>query len=158
MSWYEFFHRGRMVVYVKVPMTEDELESISEPIQDSCDTLAAHHERAFDSDCILLELPVKMAVCGTCDGKGSHVNPAIDGNGITASEFAEDPEFAKDYFGGIFDVVCYDCGGNNVVPDINRDENVYTEEHAKSEARFDEHMEDEAAFAAEQAAERRMGA
>ena len=47
-----------------------------------------------------IELPVKMAVCPRCDGKGTHVNPAIDGHGISPEEFRDDPEFGEAYFRG----------------------------------------------------------
>ena len=58
--------------------------------------------KAWSEDKTLLELPMKRVVCGTCRGTGSHVNPSIDCNGITAEEFAEDPEFAEAYFGGMW--------------------------------------------------------
>lgn len=40
-----------------------------------------------------IEIPAEYDVCGTCDGRGSHVNPSIDAHGISPEEFAEDPEF-----------------------------------------------------------------
>lgn len=52
------------------------------------------------------EIPAKYEVCSTCDGRGQYVNPAIDEHGITADEFAEDPDFAEDYHRGTFDVTC----------------------------------------------------
>jgi len=68
-----------------------------------------------------IEVPIKFEVCPTCDGKGTHVNPSIDSNGLTAEDFAEDPDFREDYFSGRYDVACYGCGGSNVVPTINGD-------------------------------------
>ena len=65
------------------------------------------------------ELPFRWEVCGTCRGKGRHVNPAIDADhGITPEEFAEDPDFAEDYFSGVYDVPCSECGGRRVVPEL----------------------------------------
>lgn len=58
----------------------------------------------------------KFDVCETCNGKGSHVNPSIDCCGLSSDDFAEDPDFAEDYFSGTFDVPCYECGGQRVVP------------------------------------------
>jgi hypothetical protein len=55
-------------------------------------------------------------ICPVCEGEGKTVNPAIDGNGITASEMDEilndDPEFIDDYIGGLYDIACRACGGS----------------------------------------------
>lgn len=63
-------------------------------------------------------LPCAYVVCETCDGKGRHVNPSIDSNGITSSEFDEDPDFRESYFNGDYDVPCAECKGQRVVPEI----------------------------------------
>lgn len=70
---------------------------------------------------ISLRLPTKFDVCSRCEGKGTHVNPNIDGNGITAEEFAEDPEFAENYFSGLYDVRCEECDGLRVVQVVDED-------------------------------------
>lgn len=58
-----------------------------------------------------------MEVCDVCDGKGVHVNPAIDGNGITRSEMDElGEEFEEGYRMGVYDVLCEQCHGTRVVP------------------------------------------
>lgn len=63
--------------------------------------------------------PIKCVyeVCDTCNGKGSHVNPSIDCCGLTSEDFADDPDFAEDYFDGTYDVPCYECEGRRVVPE-----------------------------------------
>ena len=66
-----------------------------------------------------VEVPFTWGVCPTCDGKGKHVNPAIDENGISADEFREDPEFAQDYFSGVYDQPCAECDGRRVVPEYD---------------------------------------
>jgi hypothetical protein len=48
-------------------------------------------------------------------GEGTCVNPNIDANGLTAEDFAEDPDFAEDYFGGVYDVRCAACGGSGKI-------------------------------------------
>ncbi len=103
--------------------------------------------------------PIKFEVCGGCSGKGTHVHRAIDENGISPDEFAEDPEFAEAYFGGRYDVQCQDCGGNNVMPYIDEDavKLLGAEKIAHLEAYYD-NQEADAAYDAECAAERRMGA
>jgi RecJ-like exonuclease len=69
-----------------------------------------------------VEVPVKYEVCPTCDGKGTHVNPAIDAGGITSSEWEEwDDEDRESYMSGAYDVRCYECQGKRVVPVLDRD-------------------------------------
>ena len=105
-------------------------------------------------------VPSMVAVCERCNGEGRHTNPSIDGNGITGSEMADlchdDPDFSENYFGGMYDVSCSECKGLRVVRVIDWD----TFEHTmpKLAEVYTKHMLDEACYAAESAAERRMGA
>jgi hypothetical protein len=76
----------------------------------------------YDSDLdeeFEVEVPIRFEVCPTCEGRGRHVNPSIDSHGISVEEFYEDPDFAEDYMSGVYDVPCYECGGKNVVPEID---------------------------------------
>jgi hypothetical protein len=41
-----------------------------------------------DEDGNELSIPAHFEVCPRCEGEGSHVNPAVDGNGLTAEDFA----------------------------------------------------------------------
>lgn len=66
-----------------------------------------------------IELPARYEVCSRCEGKGTHVNPAIDGNGLTREDFAEDPDFEEAYFEGRYDIACLDCEGARVVPVVD---------------------------------------
>jgi RecJ-like exonuclease len=64
-----------------------------------------------------MTIPARYEVCDRCHGEGKHVNPAIDGNGITASEMDElGDDFREDYIAGVYDVACEECRGNRVVP------------------------------------------
>lgn len=63
--------------------------------------------------------PAAFEVCSRCGGKGTHVNPNIDGHGISPDEFADDPDFAEAYFSGRYDVRCYQCDGLRVMPAVN---------------------------------------
>lgn len=56
----------------------------------------------------------KFIVCPRCRGEGNVVNPEVDGNGITAEEFDEDPDFRENYFSGVYDVLCPMCRGKRV--------------------------------------------
>lgn len=100
-----------------------------------------------------VEIPVVYEVCGTCEGKGTHVNPSIDSNGLSAEDFADDPDFAEDYFSGRYDQPCNECGGQRVVPAIDVD-------RAGSELTKIAHdwIESYYAYQRECEAERRMGA
>lgn len=62
-----------------------------------------------------LVLPAHFEVCPRCEGEGSHVNPAVDGNGLTAEDFDQDPDFHEDYMAGVYDVACSQCGGARVI-------------------------------------------
>lgn len=68
-----------------------------------------------------VRLPTHKEVCPACRGEGSHVHPSIDANGLTADDFAEDPDFAEDYFRGAYDIGCQHCRGLRVVDEIDWD-------------------------------------
>lgn len=99
------------------------------------------------------EVPLKYEVCSTCQGKGTHVNPSIDCCGLSAEDFREDPDFAQDYFSGMYDQPCNECGGKRVTPEID-----YDKTPDDIIAAYDRWIKDEIEYAAMCAAERRMGA
>jgi len=97
-------------------------------------------------------LPTKFKVCPRCSGKGTHVNPSIDGNGLTQEDFDQDPDFKADYLGGAYDVACYRCEGQRVIAVLDRAK--CTKEQIKA---YDNEREAIAEMDAIQAAERRFG-
>jgi hypothetical protein len=99
-----------------------------------------------------LEIPAKYEVCGTCNGKGSHVNPSIDSNGITPEEFAEDPGFQEDYFAGVFDQSCNECHGARVSPEVN-----WEALNEETKQLVEEHIRGHFDYQYEMAMERKMG-
>jgi hypothetical protein len=101
-----------------------------------------------------ITVPTKFAVCGTCEGKGTHVNPSIDAHGIGADEWAEwDQEDREAYMRGRYDVRCYECNGRNVVTVL--DTNRASPEMIKEWEQWERgHWEAQAQYEAEQ----RMGA
>ena len=105
-----------------------------------------------------IEHPAHNEVCGLCAGKGSHVNPSIDAEGISSEEFDEDPGFREDYFRGVYDVSCYECGGKRVVAKALRDPRRLTPRQVENLAFVDDLAEDLSEMYAVMAAERRMGA
>jgi hypothetical protein len=73
-----------------------------------------------NGDEIEYELPAKNVVCDRCEGHGTHLNPSIGNHAYSSEEFYEsfpDEEDREQYFarGGIYDVRCESCKGNNVV-------------------------------------------
>ena len=103
---------------------------------------------------IEIELPGKYEICDSCRGEGvttRHIE--CDGGGFTASEWAEacndDPDFAEDYFGGVYDQPCPDCLNGKVVV-VNED--LCDPEILK---KYYEHLEEEAAYRREREFERR---
>jgi RecJ-like exonuclease len=99
------------------------------------------------------DIPVVYEVCGTCEGQGSHVNPAIDAHGISIEEFAEDPDFMEAYLRGDYDIPCNECHGRRVVPVV--DPNRATEEQKRH---VEDYIEGIREMEACYEAERRMGA
>ena len=97
--------------------------------------------------------PCRYEVCPRCEGEGKHVNPSIDGNGLTQSDFDEDPQFREDYFSGMYDVTCYECHGNRVVPELD-----WSNISAVDADRLHSYLQEQADYEAMVASERRMGA
>lgn len=71
-----------------------------------------------------VRIPARAVVCSRCDGTGTHVNPAVDGHGIGAEEWAHEweDEEREAYLAGRYDVTCERCHGNRVelLPDVAR--------------------------------------
>lgn len=120
------------------------------------DRTVSHTLYTDDGEEEVLEFPAKFEVCWRCRGEGSHVNPAIDGHGLSQEDFDEDPDFRENYFSGVYDVPCYECKGYRVT--LVMDESRFTEEHKASMVLLEKQWEWEARDRAEAEMERRMGA
>ena len=98
----------------------------------------------------IVYLAWEFAVCDRCRGTGKHVNPAIDGNGIsTSSELWADDDFRSMYMSGAYDVTCSECNGERVVPELDS-ERVTEEQFRKYMAQRDWEYEDAMVRRAEQ--------
>lgn len=64
----------------------------------------------------------KFILCPVCEGHGTTVNPDIDANGLTAEDFADDPDFAEDYMNGVYDIPCRACNGLRVIKEERMEE------------------------------------
>lgn len=91
-------------------------------------------------------------VCPMCMGEGTTVNPSIDAGGISSEQFYEDPDFADDYFGGVYDIQCPECKGRTTVQDVD-----FERLPQKLQDALDDWWESESADHAERMAEIRMG-
>lgn len=96
-KWYKALDEGKMRALVSIGFNDETGEDID------------------------AEVPFKYEVCPTCNGKGSHVNPSIDAGGLSYDDFENDPDLHSNYFGGVYDVSCYECKGQRVVPCINKE-------------------------------------
>lgn len=97
-----------------------------------------------------MELSTRYEVCHSCRGSGTVVNPSIDAGGISREDFDEDPEFARSYFNGDYNIRCTNCKGKRVVPEVDFPSNIQKE--------IDSWMEDQWDYVRESCAERAMGA
>lgn len=122
----------------------------------------AHDERNCEPDSapvLILEdgtefkLPTKWVVCPVCNGAGSHVDPAIDAGGLSAEDFAEDPDFAEDYLAGTYDVPCNKCGGRTTVREVYIDR--LSPEHR---ALYEQQLLEDAAYESTRRMEYMLGA
>lgn len=102
---------------------------------------------------IEISIPAKFALCPKCRGVGSHVNPAVDGHGLSQEDFDQDPDFQEAYFRGDYDVACHRCAGEKVIKVVDR-------ERASAEdlKAYDDQERELRELEAEEAAERRAGA
>jgi DnaJ-class molecular chaperone len=111
-----------------------------------------------DGEEVEYSVPAKLELCSNCNGEGKTVDPNIDGNGITSSEWAElcdgDSDFAENYMGGKYDITCEECGGTRVVKVI--DEELLTEEQKELVERYYKCEAANAAYDREDAHTRRM--
>lgn len=107
-----------------------------------------------EGDEVEVDFPAKFEVCGTCEGRGSHVNPNIDRNGISEEQFAEDEDFRESYFSGAYDVPCVECKGLRVVPGVDFD--ACNASQKADLAIWEEQQQERARWDAEDAYTRRM--
>lgn len=123
-------------------------------------TIEVQYQDAASEEESCVDLPAKYEVCATCEGRGSHVNPHVDDCGISAEEFAEDPDFAEAYRTGLYDVPCYECDGKRVVPRVD-EERINQSGSAQDRialAQWKETLKEEDAYRRERESERRYGA
>jgi hypothetical protein len=99
-------------------------------------------------------VPARFEVCDRCEGRGTHDHPAFS-NGITSSDFDEDPDFREDYMRGAYDVSCSECRGLRVVavPDVARCSFAVRRELVQARR----YEREQARFAAIERREREMG-
>lgn len=99
-------------------------------------------------------LPARYEVCHRCRGTKTHVNPSIDGNGLSREDMDDfGDEFFEDYMSGVYDVICEECHGEGLLLVV--DEQRCTPEQL---AEFNEYERDRYETEAIYRMERMMGA
>jgi hypothetical protein len=106
-NWWKSYDKRTRIVVVELA---DELK---EELEDS-EIITLINEEGCAS------FPFEFRVCSTCNGYGTHVNPSIDSHGITSEEWDRDWSYEdrENYMSGFYDVSCYECGGEKVVPEV----------------------------------------
>jgi|ERR1019366_5412091 hypothetical protein len=109
-----------------------------------------------DGDEIDVVFPATNEVCHRCEGFGTHLTPSIGQHAFSSEEFYEsfsEPEDREEYFrrGGIYDVVCEKCHGQNVVLVIDDDTILKqgTEEQKRQLKEYNDWVEESEVSAAE---------
>ena len=108
----------------------------------------------MDEDGDDLEIPAAYVVCGRCSGKGSHVNPNIDGHGISSEEWERDwdDDSREMYLSGGYDVCCEECHGQRVTLEADWERMSVDEKKA-----LEAHQEYQSQERAQRASELRWG-
>lgn len=117
-------HKIKFTLYRERPATQEDVDSMKEWL-DKHDPTRSHYQdltvgelSEFEDE---LELPAVWDICDRCKGDGQHVNPNIDGHGISAEEWEQDwdEESREGYFRGDYDVPCEArcTSGKVLVPD-----------------------------------------
>ncbi len=98
-------------------------------------------------------------MCYRCSGDGKHVNPSIDGHGITMDEWWGpdwDDESREMYMNGGYDVTCSVCDGRRV--NLVFDREALKRKDPDLLRRYEKWLDDETMYQRICEAERRMGA
>jgi len=135
------FDKKRMVFWVPVP--EDAIDEIPECL-----------DTEVKDGMLCVSLPAVYEVCNRCQGQGTHWHPAFD-NGITQEDRERDwdDDSWDELMNGAYDVQCSECKGERVTPIPA----ATTADTDVAQGFYDAYWEDEMAYRAEVAAERRMG-
>tara|TARA_Y100000310_G_scaffold73381_2_gene69521 strand:- start:740 stop:1291 length:552 start_codon:yes stop_codon:yes gene_type:complete len=70
---------------------------------------------------LIINAPIRNALCPHCEGDGTMVNPNIDCGGLSQEDFDDDPDFEEDYHSGRYDIQCSHCKGEKIVHAVNFD-------------------------------------
>lgn len=102
-----------------------------------------------------VSFPIRFEVCNTCEGRGRHVDPNIDSNGITSDEWNEwDDDEREGYMSGRYDITCLECHGDKVTPEI--DNSKMDDKQKELYKKYLDKLNDDIAYAHECMMERRM--
>lgn len=115
-KWFEKIDKKRMLAWVNLEDLDVWFEEDNPEISEGLSRW--FKDKVDDNYCV--PIPIEFQLCDLCRGKGTHVNPSIDSNGITEEDWHDwDDDEKEGYFNGMYDVDCYCCGGEKVVPIIS---------------------------------------
>lgn len=124
-----------------------------------CDKVQRESSEEYFDDEREFSLPAVWEICPTCQGTGSTYLgfSSSDQPVFTSEDFCrEGPDFYEDYMRGRYDAQCPECKGNGKVKEV--DENSIKDADSKRVLTLlREKQDSDAKYAAEVAAERRMG-
>lgn len=115
-----------------------------------------------DGEEIECRFPAVMEVCSTCEGHSYVLAEGLRGVAFSAEEFMEefDDEGREQYFrrGGIYDTLCPECLGKNVVPSIHLEQVLADPELKHLFQMYEKYHQELAKLEMIEFCERRMGA
>jgi len=152
-KWYKSYNEKAMTLKVEVACDDEMHEELKECLSDEAYKLINPTDGCVD-------FQMKFKVCSVCNGRGKHVNPSVDAHGITAEEWDRDWSYEgrEMYMSGAYDVSCYECGGQRVVPEINIDPCYFTNALNEIKKLVDSNLAEEASYRQMCMMEQAMGA
>lgn len=152
-KWYKSYDERSMTLKIEVACDDEVYEDLK-------DSLSAEAYKLIDPNDGCVTLRMKFEVCPLCNGKGRHVNPSIDAHGICADEWDRDWSYEdrESYMSGAYDVTCYECNGNKIVPEIDKNPYFYTDAIKEVVELVDALRAEEASYVQMCMMERAMGA
>ena len=83
------------------------------------DLIDGEHVSEEHDGCFTMATEQTNHICDCCQGSGKCVDPRIDAGALTVEDFREDPDFAKQYHSGWYDITCPECHGNKIVTHLH---------------------------------------
>lgn len=133
---------------------ESYLTNILEGVSISGDRVYYEIEDEETEDCITKSLPVHIALCDNCDGKGHHLRTSLRDIAFSSEDEDYDPDFMEEMRNDEYDECCEECDGSGRIYVI--DEKNLNFKEQKEYNRIEQEAHDCAQDARDDAYTRRM--